>query len=657
MRWMSEDLSSTSSSHSRDFDDTEEDEDLSGSGRKQTLRGGSAESALTVGRSLIGEGLRAAGIGRKQPADAAGEGESILSSRRRVDRSPVRAEEDRRRSGSRLDLRTPARDSTIGRSATSMASYREEEVRESPAPNALRNHRSAYPLSARDRDGPPGDRAGSSLARYDSLNGTVRERERYSSPYGVRRSITVPGVAASSNAGGTGNTSTPATNHQSISEHTRLMMEGLNMFETNLGRIPQLNSSQTSSTSHNTAAELVRSAHAIVQTAERLNDMMKAGTNEALEEQVQAEVGDSPAGAELSDTWRRVGSDYRDGLRASDELVRSVTHFMLGVGRLVRDLVGGAETHNRSVSFDDEITGRRSHGSLSPDSSSNGTGTGNRRSDSRLSWESVLKDRDRDGGREDALRRLSGRLDSSAGERPPSALRGDFETPSKLAPRTNGILESGSMRRLYSPREYPRKTLVADNSHETIMAEPSPTPAARSMRASLATLNIPDTPSHRRTQTVDDTVTSSSSSNNSGSRPPTNGGFLRPAPRRTSINAGRSPLFPTISTPNTTTALTTSSPVAFPLTRTDSSRSNKSIVTFSKPNGSALSGLQEQDHRLRTTSEIANDEFAGAIGNGRRSVRVSSAAHTADRSAAASGPISAGEWPVSLWRRKANVFS
>jgi hypothetical protein len=51
---------------------------------------------------------------------------------------------------------------------------------------------------------------------------------------------------------------------------------------------------------------------------------LRAGTNRALEEQIDAEVGDG--GGELSaEVWRRVGGEYRESLRASDELVRTVT--------------------------------------------------------------------------------------------------------------------------------------------------------------------------------------------------------------------------------------------------------------------------------------------------------------------------------------------
>ncbi len=49
----------------------------------------------------------------------------------------------------------------------------------------------------------------------------------------------------------------------------------------------------------------------------------------------------SSAGMNAQDIWRRVGGDYREGMRASDELVRAVTGFLLGVGKAVKDNAGG----------------------------------------------------------------------------------------------------------------------------------------------------------------------------------------------------------------------------------------------------------------------------------------------------------------------------
>ncbi|KAJ7769150.1 hypothetical protein DFH07DRAFT_1058213 [Mycena maculata] len=603
-RWGSEDMGATNNG-------VEERE------RRQSLRAGSAESALGAARSLVGEGLRAAGLAGR------GGGAGDVFQERERERTPARVEwaEDTR-SQSRLGH-------GHGRAVTSMADYasprREEHFdgREGEGAPPLR----AYRSSAHVLDSA---RTGSALGRYRGVS-VEREREGEGeragapspSPFGsVRRHV----------SGASGQ-----------QEHTKLMGDSLTMFEGHLARV----------TGGGGGAELARSAQALVGAAERLNAILRAGTRRALEEQIDAEVSgvDSGAAAELAEVWRRVGGEYREGLRVSDELVRGVTGFLLGVGRVVRDFGEGRGS--------DE--GRAS---ASPD-----TGRDGRRSaESRRSWELSDDRRISGGGRESAL-----------GVRPSSVLRHEPTPPS--GPRN----ATPSSRRLLTPREQRElqasgSGMVPSDSQETVQPgghgyEPSPTPAAR--KQNQATLDrsrtlppisipkpLPSLPSEntstlRRNQTT-------------GDKPLGNSQQRRRTLTSSTVRAGGSGLLPSMTTP--TTALTphtvSNSPqergdarMAFPsLSRNDSdksvvTRSRNNTVTFSRPSTVALAGLQMQHQRERqrtiSGSNLNPNAVAGPSGSEtekdtrKRSVAardrprmsldgsVESTGHAADRSAAA----------------------
>ena len=114
-------------------------------------------------------------------------------------------------------------------------------------------------------------------------------------------------------------------------EHGKLMMDSLSIFESHLSRLPP-----NGHTTTNTIPELFKAAQTIVQSTEKLNVLLRNGTNRALEEQISAEVnGELGEGnSELSEYWRTVGSDFRECLRASDDLVRNMTGFLPGVGKM-----------------------------------------------------------------------------------------------------------------------------------------------------------------------------------------------------------------------------------------------------------------------------------------------------------------------------------
>lgn len=632
-RWLSEDMTSSSNGAGGSPSGGGGGEERE---RRASLRAGSAESALGAGRSLIGEGLRAAGLAR------GGGGADVFSQPdRERERTPARvefADDTRNRSQSRLGH---------GRAATTMANYAydrregEDEGEPRTAP-PLRTYRSsAHVLDAGGR--------GSALGRY---RGVSVERERDGalpspSPFGsVQR-------RGGQGSGGPG-----------PQEHTRLMGDALGMFEAHLARV--------AGGGGGGAADLARSAQALVGAAERLNAVLRAGTGRALEEQIDAEVSgvDNGAAAELAEVWRRVGGEYREGLRVSDELVRGVTGFLLGVGRVVRDFGEGRGS--------DE--GRNS---ASPDAARDG-----RRSvESRRSWE-VKDDRDRQLGRESAL-----------GARPSSVLNTRHEPTPPSAPRN---ATPSSSRRLLTPREQrelnANSGLVPSDSQETVQPrngsgyEPSPTPAPR--KSQQGTLDrsrtlppisipkpLPTLPSEagvtvRRNQTT-------------GDKPV---GFSQMRRRTLTSSTVRavsgSGLQPSMTTP--TTALTphtvSNAPLerggdarmTFPaMPRSDSdksvpTRSRNNTVTFSRPSTVALAGLQVQHARERQrTISGSQPPAAGPSGSETEKDRKRSVAvrdrprtsfegggeplgpgHAADRSAAAALSVNPTILPQKRERRR-----
>src|SRR5204863_3733231 len=110
--------------------------------------------------------------------------------------------------------------------------------------------------------------------------------------------------------------------------HARLMMESLSMFESQLSRLANANPS--------TISDVSKSAQNIVHTADRLNGLLREGTNRALKEQIDAEIGEG--GGEIgAEVWRRIGGEYRESLRFSDELVRTLTGFLLSFGKVLKE--------------------------------------------------------------------------------------------------------------------------------------------------------------------------------------------------------------------------------------------------------------------------------------------------------------------------------
>ena len=309
--------------------------------RRQTLRGGSAESALISpgSRSLLGEGLRAAGLSKKR--------EEV----RRVDWSPE--DEERRLLPERERPHHP-------RAATSMANYRYMDKQDDPIRRSRDTDRPARQLLSRDqesslaraetamtrrereRDPTPVDRAGSSLSRYNSSSHThtvspapllatphhMHERSSTASPFSTRRL----------------NSQTPSGASSNQTEHIKLMLESLAMFETQLNKLPLGKSVSGGNTGSGlgtgaSQTELAKNAQNMVYAAERLSGLLKQGSGRAIEEQVEAEVEGSstrPDTQEISNIWSKVAADFRENSRVADELVRGMTGFLLGIGRVMR---------------------------------------------------------------------------------------------------------------------------------------------------------------------------------------------------------------------------------------------------------------------------------------------------------------------------------
>jgi hypothetical protein len=302
-------------------------------------RGGSAESALGTGlRSVVSEGLRAAGLVRRRDSlpeeDAEPPNEGLLR-RKSVGTGSVkwRDEEFEPRTPPNANDRLASRGihSTIStRPATSLAAYHQDEAPRT-APTLMR-HRSTFTLPAQ-------------LVLANRSPNAIRT---YASPSGMIRSKALPAIPSQP--------STPPA------EHAKLMSDALNMFDSYLSRLPPPASSA--------APDCLQSAQTMVQSLTVLNSMLRAGASGAVEEQIEAEVSpDNSTAQTQADIWRKVGTDFRESLRVSDDLVRTMTGFLLGVGRMLKEsgaIVGGISQSNsphvRGLSLDNNHTGRLSDG-------------------------------------------------------------------------------------------------------------------------------------------------------------------------------------------------------------------------------------------------------------------------------------------------------
>ncbi|OSD07342.1 hypothetical protein PYCCODRAFT_1359215 [Trametes coccinea BRFM310] len=625
-RWMSEDLSSPS----RENADESFDPLPNGMGRRQGHRTGSSEGLLGTagGRSLIGEGLRAAGLTRRRDEDVfSGDSQAVVPRRTRsTGNSSVLADAhvetpEQRREGRSIridegvgppyDPKTPLNRFTdrrpqsgmAARPGTSMAALHHDTHDPAPprtAPPALRTYRSTYALP---------DRVFEDLQQQSS-----HERPGSSSPFVTMRSSTAQSGIRDSNA-----------------EHRRLMFESLSMFESHLSRLPPMG--QTTTT---TIPEVFQSAQHLVHALDKLNGMLKDGTNRALEAQIDAELADNREGVDLVELWREVGSEHRENLRVSDEVVRNMTGFLLGVGKILREATSGVQQHHRAVSLDEDAVRR-----MTPEvqTSALRDSEGRRSRESRRSWEpghgttrlmARLSSLERSGTRSrpgTALNMTRSSATSSSEGRSSSDMANDG-TPATLRQSAPIAGSSSIARRLYTPRERGDVggPLVTSLSTEDLNGdyEPSPTPVSRQAHVSLPERrplpplavppSLPTLPSESLLTRSNTVATDRDRSNR---RKISTSSILTVRAEPTSS------FVPVIKPSNPTTAVTTHTVSAspetdrtpFPMLRSESGSSSRTNgVTFSRPTttsvSSALSGLQQQHERGARSRTVSSSSAA-----------------------------------------------
>lgn len=320
-RWNSVDEVSLGSPPSEDT--------MEGDSRRQRRTTGSAESPLTgkEGRSVVGESLRAAGLSRRGTEDVFADG---IPQRR-----------------TRLSGGLGNRPLINGTKDVDVEEYRHRVARTGLADGAV-----STPPSAGSRFGTARNihtvlsnapsRAATSLATYggdDEQLTSGSAARTYRSSYGFPERTPSRNAQNERPPSSTYGRNSSATQGSSP-EHARLMLESLSMFESQLTRIPI----------SSTVPDLTRIAQSVVHSTNALNSLIRAGNLHALESQIEAEVGDAPAQVDATEVWREVGGEYRETLRMSDELVRTVTQLLLGIGRLVREAVKERGTDSPDVS-------------------------------------------------------------------------------------------------------------------------------------------------------------------------------------------------------------------------------------------------------------------------------------------------------------------
>lgn len=575
--------------------------------RGQVLRGGSAESALggPTSRSLVGEGLRAAGLNQGVAVGARRDRErslnTIISDLDNNKTRPMRTSDSpdvftrsawdpedspaRRSRRSVFDApESASRHRTLPpRASTSMANYNsqsrtsistihqqsdseDDQGDEDGGVNRanveadgqiVRTRKGALTsrevslsrreqmllekereLNRREREM---DRAGSVLGRYHNNTSTTATpspspaslRDRYSGSFGT-------GSRQASGHNKPSQTSSQSHKSNIQSEHAKLMVDSLSMFESQIVKlIPALG---TAGTNH--AEMLTRNAQILVVTAERLNTILRIGNGRAIDAQIEAEVegdyvppynsvfGSRDPSLTPLDIWKKVGIDYRDGLRVSDELIRAATGLLLGVGRVMKEYLqqssdirstyggtprGSPAVHGKRISLGEEdarlggvspeIRESRRSWEVGTASSASGGGEAVRRSGSSNASVSTGTGSGGSGSvvagtREEALRRLAGiRPDSPLARASPAfhAVR-ELDRLENTSPALGTASATGGAtlglpkvnipgtRKLFSPSQQREMALVNHHHQQSNLGDlydPSPTPASRISRTSF----------------------------------------------------------------------------------------------------------------------------------------------------------------------------
>lgn len=307
-------------------------------------RGGSAESALAASR-LVGEGLKAAGLTRHEDEFFNEERPRVSSRAQRVDDMPAgravgAAMQSSSSSSAVSDITTESqeramRNERLARLATISGNDGRQSslngARELRTPvHSTRGALPSRPATSMDfdsqhplRTAPPQLRSYKSTFDRSSPLAAVLDRRspaNQPSPAQVSHHIQPSRSRLSTN----NFSSSPAP------DHSRLLQDAFRSFESNVRR--------ASPNIHPTAASgCVSAAETLVEAASILNSLLRNNLDHASHEQIECEVGDGDGGPVGAELWRQVGSEFRESVKVSDEIIRTMTAFLLDVGKVMRD--------------------------------------------------------------------------------------------------------------------------------------------------------------------------------------------------------------------------------------------------------------------------------------------------------------------------------
>lgn len=658
-RWLSEDLSVASPDTGTDNHTPSRANDNSPAfGRRQGHRTGSSESPYSGRSSILGEGSRSVAASKKrevkeQNADVFVNGREADSPGATNGVSAVPTRRTRSSGGTSIvnghgDWDSPSPVATNGRagpnSSTRPAGSFPSRTLESRTP--LRTTSATYATPARPstsmaalhHDAPPVSSFRPSSSRSSREHEASSSAAMLDDPIQLMGTPYVPDRAYTSLFN---HTSKPSQGEHN-SEHRKLLFDALGMFESQLSRLPPMGQTTTV-----TIPEVFQNSQLLVQSMDKLHDMLRSAQGRALDSQIDAEVGDIDVGhLDLVDLWSGISTEHRDHLRLTEEITRTMTLFFLGVGRVLREttMAPSGSLHARATSLDEDAVRR-----VTPEASSSATSSGRRSADGRISREMRRSWEPRTHSEIRAVARLSSR-ERGTTSRPTSSARMHHNgaatssneehsvadnvrgAPTPLSARSGGssILTTSSRR--YSPHHEAPSAAVpipvstafmsSLDSQETLRAhEPSPTPLSRhgsytnhERSRTLAPISIPPSLSTLPSESLLRRTTSALDRNERKKSSTSSNITIR----------AESMLPPVIKPPNATTALTTAttanvfndSPIELgpALSRTNSASSTHTNgVTFSRPSSisvSTLNGLQQQHDskagRHRVTASVAD---------------------------------------------------
>ncbi len=444
---------------------------------RQRRRGGSAENAIIPpsGRSLIGETLKSAGLSpRKERRGMPTFSPNRASRASMPNGTPGAATlRDAFRSSSREGSHEQERitRSNLDRTSTFRppASSRAGNTPETISRPSFEFSRPSTSVGLYGRD--DHTYAGSPLQRGPSVRASPVNRDNgrdLSSP---------PRPLLSSRP-----LATPSPSLARTRDHPDILIDALSMLEGHLSRLPSSSSVRTT--------DCLRSAQTLVDASRTLNAKLRNATNSAIEQHVEAEIEGSALDGELlaAELWKNVGTEFRENLRMSDELIRSLTVFLLTFGKLLRDnnhnqnrpaSVGSNEDISRlsrlsleSVRRYPDMDSRDSVEQVRRNEGSRGSDSGRHSLDSRLSLETPV----REPGFSTDVRPST----SMSQTRTESIQRPGIASPDLSRSRKPGMFSvlSSSSKRLFTSRRSSQSSSVANPSFSAESdSYDSPTPA------------------------------------------------------------------------------------------------------------------------------------------------------------------------------------